>query len=168
MSVSADDLITIWGRVGVQVCEVATALFEKSKKTLIGDGTYSGFIKAVLVDVPNSAQVSIDAGEYGYLIYSQNGSVVQKRASEIMPGDIVEVHDARFKGHKGLQTYQLSVGASGELVMGIVAEFDTKKSKIKAFQANQHVGQQTVESVSYRLDDLKSGTIKIYRVLEAA
>lgn len=142
MSISADDLITIWGRVGVQVCEVATALFEKSKKTLIGDGTYSGFIKAVLADVPNSAEVSIDAGEYGYLVYSQNGSVVQKRASEIMPGDIVEVHDARFKGHKGLQTYQLSVGASGELVMGIVAEFDTKKSKIKAFQANQHVGQQ--------------------------
>ena len=142
MSISPDDLITIWGRVGVQVCEVATALFEKSKKTLIGDGTYSGFIKAVLVDVPNSARVSIDAGEYGYLIYSQNGSVVQKRASEIMPGDVVEVHDARFKGHKGLQTYQLSVGASGELVMGIVAEFDAKKSKIKAFQANQHVGQQ--------------------------
>jgi hypothetical protein len=121
---------------------VATTLFEKSRKTLIGDSSFSGFVKAVLADVPNAAQVSIDTGEYGYLIYSQNGSVVQKRASEIMPGDVVEVHDARFKGHKGLQTYQLTVGGSGELVIGIVSEFDTKKSKIKVFQANQHVGQQ--------------------------
>jgi hypothetical protein len=67
---------------------------------------------------------------------------VQKRASEIMPGDIIEVHDARFKGHRGLQTYQRTVGGSGELLIGVVAEFDTKKSKIKVFQANQHVGQQ--------------------------
>jgi hypothetical protein len=147
---------------------VATTLFEKSKKALIGDGTYAGFVKAVLADVPTAAQVSIDAGEYGYLVYSQNGSVVQKRASDIMPGDIVEIHDARLKGHKGLQTYQVTVGGSGELVVGVVAEFDNKKSKIRVLQANQHVGQQTVESVSYRLDDLKSGTIKIYRALEAA
>ena len=142
MAMSADDLISVWGRVGVQVCEVATALFEKSKKTLIGDGSYAGFVKAVLEDVPNAAEVDIATGEYGYLVYYQNGSVVQKRASEIMPGDIIEVHDARFKGHKGLQAYQHSVGGSGELVTGIVGEFDVKKLKVKVFQANQHVGQQ--------------------------
>ena len=139
---SADDLIAVWGRVGVQVCEVATALFEKSKRLLIGDGTYEGFVKAVLADVPNVTDVSVDTGEYGYLIYSQNGSVVQKRASDIMPGDIIEFLDARFKGHKGLHAYQQTVGGSGELVIGIVGEFETRKSKIKVFQANQHVGQQ--------------------------
>ncbi len=41
------------------------------------------------------------AGEYGYLVYMQNGPAVQKRASDIMPGDIVEIHDAKLKGHKG-------------------------------------------------------------------
>jgi len=147
-SLSSDDLIALWGRVGVQVCEVATTIFEKSKKSLIGDGTYAGFVKAVLADVPNAAQVSNDAGEYGYLIYSQNGGVVQKRASEIMPGDIIEIHDARFKGHKGLQTYQQTVGGSGEIVSGIVAEFETKRSKARVFQANQHVGQQVIIFVS--------------------
>jgi hypothetical protein len=141
-AMTADDLIAVWGRVGVQVCEVATALFEKSKRSLIGDGTYEGFAKAVLADVPNVTDVSIDTGEYGYLIYSQNGGVVQKRASDIMPGDIIEFLDAKFKGHKGLHAYQHTVGGSGELVIGIVGEFETKKSKIKVFQANQHVGQQ--------------------------
>ncbi|KAF9465326.1 hypothetical protein BDZ94DRAFT_1254292 [Collybia nuda] len=161
---SPDDLIAVWGRVGVQICEVATLLFEKSKKSLVGDGTYGGFVHAVLNEVPNAAPASSDS--YGYLIYSQTGGAVQKRASEIMPGDIVELLDAKLKGHKGIHAYNQSVGA-GEPLVGVISEFEPKKSKIRVFQANQHVGQQTVEAASYRLDDLKSGTIKVFRVLEA-
>ncbi|KJA14491.1 hypothetical protein HYPSUDRAFT_208665 [Hypholoma sublateritium FD-334 SS-4] len=163
---SADDLMALWGRVGVQVCEVATSIFEKSKKTLVGDGTYAGFVQAVLAMVPNAAVGPNAAGEYGYLVYMQNGPAVQKRASDIMPGDIVEIHDAKLKGHKGLQTYHQNVGGAGEALVGVVGEFEAKKTKIRVFHANQHVGQQTVESVSYRLEDLKSGLVKVYRVLE--
>jgi hypothetical protein len=140
---SADDLIALWGRVGVQVCEIATSMFEKSKKTLIGDGTYTGFVQAVVATVPNAAPVPTASGEYGYVVYVQNGASVQKRASEIMPGDIVEIQDAKFKGHKGLQTYHQNVGAvGGEHLVGVVGEFEAKKSKIRVFHANQHVGQQ--------------------------
>ena len=142
LQLSADDLMTMWGRVGVQVCEVATSLFENSKKALVGDGTYAGFVTAVLAGVPNAAPISVASGEYGYLIYAQNGSLVQKRASEIMPGDIVEIHEGKLKGHKGLQTYHQNVGGSGEALLGIVGEFEAKKSKIRVFHANQHVGQQ--------------------------
>ena len=142
LQLSADDLMTMWGRVGVQVCEVATSLFENSKKTIVGDGTYAGFITAVLSGVPNAAPISVASGEYGYLVYAQNGSSVQKRASEIMPGDIVEIHEGKLKGHKGIQTYHQNVGGSGEALLGIVGEFEAKKSKIRVFHANQHVGQQ--------------------------
>jgi hypothetical protein len=117
-------------------------MFEKSKKTLIGDGTYTGFVQAVVATVPNAAAVPTASGEYGYVVYLQNGASVQKRASEIMPGDIVEIHDAKFKGHKGLQTYHQNVGAAGEDLVGVVGEFEAKKSKIRVFHANQHVGQQ--------------------------
>ena len=179
LQLSADDLMKVWGRVGVQVCEVATSLFEKSKKSLIGDGTYAGFITATLAGVPNAAPISAASREYGYLVYAQNGSSVQKRVSEILPGDIVEIHDGKFKGHKGLHSYHQNVGGSGDVLLGIVGEFEAKKSKIRVFHANQHVGQQvcvffcvslgderylflqTVESVSYRLEDLKSGTVKV-------
>jgi len=164
VSLSSDDLIAVWGRVGVQICEVATTLHEKSRKSLVGDGSYKGFVDAVLSQVPNAARPSPPS--YGYLIYLQVGSAVQKRASDIMPGDIVMLSDAKFKGHKGIHTYHQNVGAEQPLV-GIVGEFEPKKSKIKVFEANQHVGQQTVESVSYRLEDMKSGTMKIFRVLEA-
>jgi len=147
---SADDLIALWGRVGVQVCEIATSMFEKSKKTLIGDGTYTGFVQAVVATVPNAAPVPTASGEYGYVVYVQNGAAVQKRASEIMPGDIVEIHDAKFKGHKGLQTYHQNVGAAGEDLVGVVGEFEAKKSKIRVFHANQHVGQQVCLFCSLR------------------
>ncbi|KAJ7878808.1 hypothetical protein B0H14DRAFT_2341837 [Mycena olivaceomarginata] len=156
---SADDLVAIWGRVGVHLCEAATQLYEKSKKSLVGDGTYTGFVNAALHEVPNAAHSTPPA--WGHLIYSQAAGSVQKRLSDIMPGDIVALFDAKLKGHKGLATYSQTVGA-GEPLVGIVSEFEPKKSKIRVFQANQHVGHQTVEAASYRLEDLKSGIVKVY------
>ncbi|KAF9644065.1 hypothetical protein BDM02DRAFT_3103478 [Thelephora ganbajun] len=163
---TADQLMATWGRVGIQICEVAIELFEKSKKTLIGDGTYTGFVNAVLERVPNASTVEEGASSFGYLIYVQTGTSVTKRAADIMPGDIITLQDAKLKGHKGIQTYHQSIG-EGTPVVAVVGEYDPKKSKVKAYQASQHVGNQTVESVSYRLEDLKSGSIKIFRVLES-
>ena len=140
-SMSADQLTATWGRVGIQVCEVAVELFEKSKKTLVGDGTYVGFVNAVLDRVPNTSTVEEDAISFGYLIYVQTGSSVTKRASEIMPGDIITLQDAKLKGHKGIQTYHQNIG-EGTPVVAIVGEYEPKKSKVKAYQASQHVGNQ--------------------------
>ncbi|KAG6854297.1 hypothetical protein C0991_008546 [Blastosporella zonata] len=164
LTLSSDDLMTVWGRVGVQICEVATTLYDTSKKSLVGDGTYDGFIHAVISEVPNAAMPT-SSTSYGYLVYAQTGNAVQKRASEILPGDIMVLQEAKLKGHKGLQSYHQNVGI-GEQLVGVVSEFEPKKSKVRLFQANQHVGQQTVEAVSYRLEDLKSGTVKVFRVLE--
>lgn len=177
IQLSSEELMAAWGRVGVQLCESATTMFERSKKSHIGDGSYRGFVLVVFSQVPNARPPS-ESG-YGYLIYAQTGSAVQRRVCDIMPGDVVALFDVKLKGHKGLQLYNQHVGAAEPLV-GIVSEFEPKKSKIKVFHANQHVGQQvcncltsglasctnlnstqTVESVSYRLDDIKSGTVKV-------
>ncbi|OBZ69031.1 hypothetical protein A0H81_11239 [Grifola frondosa] len=166
LHLSADDLMAQWGRVGIQVHEAATALFEKSKKSVVGDGTYVGFVTTAIAQIPNAAKPGPPFDSFGYLFYAQTGASVQKRASDIMPGDIILLHEAKFKGHKGLQSYHQNIGI-GEPLVAIIADFETKKSKVKVFQANQHVGQQSVESASYRLDDMKSGTIQIFRVLEA-
>lgn len=163
---TADDLVAQWGRVGVQIHEVATVLFDKSKKTLVGDGSYLGFVTSVLGQVPTATQPVAPYDSFGYLIYAQNGSSVQRRVSDVMPGDVIVIHDAKFKGHKGLQSYHQTVGTDGPLY-AIIGDYEVKKAKVKVFQANQHVGQQTVESASYRLEDLKSGSVKIFRVLEA-
>ncbi|KAG1780702.1 hypothetical protein EV702DRAFT_1079921 [Suillus placidus] len=163
----ADDLMALWGKIGVQVVESATGLFEKSKRSLVGDGSYAGFVKAVLAQVPNAQRVSGEGEDWGYLIYVQTAGSVQRRIADILPGDVIAFWDAKLKGHKGLHTYSQTVGAgeNGPLV-GVVSEVESKKCKVRVWQANQHVGQQTVENVSYRLEDLKSGLVKVFRVME--
>lgn len=188
--------MAIWGKTGVRVVDAATALFEKSKRALVGDGSYAGFVRAVLAQVSGATYPSAggdDDSEWGYVVYAQTGTAVQRRVSDILPGDVVAFWDAKLKGHKGLHAYTQTVGTAGAgeggrggPLVGIVSEFDGKKSKVRVWQANQHVGQQvsqtlsvfrrlarvkngaltpratqTVENVSYRLDDLKSGQVKV-------
>jgi len=78
---------------------------------------------------------------FGHLVYAQTGGAVQRRLGDIMPGDVVALYDARFKGHKGglgLGAYSVSWGTKEEPVLGIVTEFEGKKNKIKALAVNQH------------------------------
>ena len=138
---TAEELQAQWGRVGVQVHEIAATLFDKSKKSLVGDGSYRGFVAAVIAQVPNAVQPTATLDSYGHLVYNQVGGAVQRRASDIMPGDVVVVSEAKFKGHKGLQSYSQTVGV-GEPLVGVIGDFELKKSKVKVFQANQHVGHQ--------------------------
>ncbi|KAL4073317.1 hypothetical protein V8B97DRAFT_1953941 [Scleroderma yunnanense] len=167
-ALSADDLMTAWGKVGAQVAQAASDLFEKSKRTLVGDGSYAGFVRAALAQVPGALRSS-DPEEWGYMVYAQTGTKVQRRVVDIMPGDVISFRDAKLKGHKGLHGYHQTVG-TGESgpVVAIVNECEAKKMKVRVWQANQHVGRQTVENVSYKLEDLKSGQVKIFRILEKA
>lgn len=71
-------------------------MFEKSKKTSIREGAYAGFIQAAVATAPNAAAVPIASGDYGYVTYVQNGASMRRRASEVMPGDIVQIRDAKF------------------------------------------------------------------------
>ncbi|KAG0692164.1 hypothetical protein DFH29DRAFT_566703 [Suillus ampliporus] len=184
----ADELMVLWGKVGVQIVESATGLFEKSKRSLVGDGSYAGFVRAVFAQVPDAQRVSGEGEDWGYLIYVQTAGSVQRRVAEILPGDIIAFWDAKLKGYKGLHAYSQTVGTgeNGPLI-GVVSEVEGKKSKVRVWQANQHVGQQvsllrrwrrmangaltpkatqTVENVSYRLEDLKSGHVKVFRAME--
>ena len=68
------------------------------------------------LEFPNAAPIPVVAsGEYGYLFYAQNGSSVQRRVSEIMPGGIVEMHEGKLPGHKGIQ--KLKLGGTGEALL---------------------------------------------------
>ncbi|KAG0700619.1 hypothetical protein DFH29DRAFT_1080573 [Suillus ampliporus] len=139
----------------------------KSKRSLVGDGSYAGFVRAIFAQVPDAQRVSGEGEDWGYLIYVQTAGSVQRRVAEILPGDIIAFWDAKLKGYKGLHAYSQTVGTgeNGPLI-GVVSEVEGKKSKVRVWQANQHVGQQTVENVSYRLEDLKSGHVKVFRAME--
>ena len=149
---SAEDLVALYNRVGKHVFARAAALVEYSRKSVIGDGSGPGFVCTVLEQVPAAVILPDtdvdDAGrvEYGPVIYIQNGPSVQKRASDIMPGDIVTIRQAKFGGRKGLTGYSTTV----EFVVGIVNEFEDKKGKAKVWQAALHANTYPVRLVSER------------------
>jgi myosin tail region-interacting protein MTI1 len=106
---TSDDLCALWGRVGVYVGEAASRLLERSKRTLVGNGSYEGFIAEALALVPNALPPQ-SPGEYGILIYAQTAWQVHTRVADILSGDVVVLDAAKLKGHKGLHTYSLSAG----------------------------------------------------------
>src|SRR5260221_4287441 len=69
-----------------------------------------------------------------------------------MAGVVVVLEGAKLKGHKGLQSYSHSVGGASPC-MGVVREFDAKKLKLRALQANQRVGQ-AVRSLAKRTSSI--------------
>ena len=134
--ISAEALVGLAHRLGPTIVSSAQHIHEKSKRLAIGDGSSTSFLFMVLSPISG---VSISS--FGHLVYAQTGNAVQKRLGDIMPGDIIALYDARFKGHKGglgLGAYSISCGTKEEPMLGIVGEFDVKKSKIKAFAVNQH------------------------------
>jgi hypothetical protein len=55
-------------------------------------------------------------------------------------GDIAAFHDTRFKGRKGISSYEQHVGSVEEPLVGIIAEFDTKgKHKLRVLQVERGV-----------------------------
>jgi len=81
---------------------------------------------------------------FGHLIFHQSSQSLLSRRDDIRPGDVLTLSDASFKGKKGLQSYASEVGQA----VGIVVEFEGKKSKVRVVQAAGKANHYpTLESV---------------------
>ncbi|KAL7414830.1 hypothetical protein BDY24DRAFT_384729 [Mrakia frigida] len=101
---------------------------------------------------------------FGHLIFHQSSQDLLARRDDIRPGDVITLSSASFKGKKGLQSYAMEVGQG----VAIVLEFEVKKSKIRVVQAAGKANHYpTLESVSYRLEDLKAGDVRVFRPVHA-
>ncbi|GAA5934587.1 uncharacterized protein JCM15063_004622 [Sporobolomyces koalae] len=69
-------------------------------------------------------------------------------------GDVVVFHDVKLKQTLGSKT----VGSH----LAIVSGFEEKKAKLRVLEVDKN---GTIDEGSYKLDDLKQGTIVVYRVL---
>ena len=145
---TGEQLKATWLRVGIQVYEGVIELFEKSEKTVVGDGTYVGFVNAVLERVINASTVEPDASSFGYPIYVQKGPTVIWRVADIMPGDIIVLQDAKLKGFKGLKTYLQRIG-EGTPVVGIIIEHKSRKCSVKVYQACKQAGNRVRHTINH-------------------
>ena len=141
-----DQLWAIWYRLGYHIYSVAAELYEKSRK--VGDGSYVGFVNAVLEKVPITSMVEEGASSFGYLIYVQTGPLVTRRVVDTLPGDIIILQDAKLIGYKDSLPYQEHVGQQTPVV-AIIAENRVKGSTLLVFQAGRPAGNRVGHTMNH-------------------
>jgi hypothetical protein len=101
---------------------------------------------------------------YGATIYSNANNVEVQQLTIFKPGDIVAINKAKFQGHNKLRQkliYDVGVDKSGPLA-AVLTEFDFEKKKFRVIEVDS---KGKIRQNSYKPSDLKSGKIKVFRVV---
>lgn len=140
---------------------IVNAVASKQNQTF-GDGNPHAMIMEALRAAP-SALLPVGTRAYGALVYANmaNSSVTQY--DEIRPGDIITFRNAKFQGKHGAMhaKYNLDVGRPEHV--GVVAEWDGTKKKVRAWEQGRE--SKRVKMESFKVGDLRSGEVKVWRVM---
>jgi myosin tail region-interacting protein MTI1 len=156
--------------------------------SVVGDATPQGLVLDLLGQLPG-ALLPVGTRAYGALVYQNRGNATVEQYDEIRPGDIVSFRNSKFQGkHGNLHTkYSHDVGKPDHV--GVVAEWDGTKKKIRAWEQGKEDeglggedpglagsgkakdkgkkkgGKVKVKQESFRLEDLRSGEVRVWRVM---
>jgi len=95
------------------------------------------------------------------LIYVNIANATVQQLDEIRPGDIISFRNAKFQGKHGLTKYSEDVGKPDHAA--IVVEWDGTKKKVRAYEQGRE--SKKVKMESFRVGDLRSGEVKVWRVM---
>ncbi|GKT47321.1 SH3 domain-containing protein [Colletotrichum spaethianum] len=153
-----DELEQSYERFGRPISEAVTS----KKETVVGDGTPQGLIHELLKPF-SDALAPIGTRAYGALVYSNMANASTQQNDQIRPGDIISIRNARFQGKHGPMhaKYSMEVGKPDHVA--VVSEWDGTKKKVRAWEQGRESKKVKVES--FKLDDLRSGEVKIWRVM---
>jgi myosin tail region-interacting protein MTI1 len=159
-----DQLEAASQQFGTRIAESASAKLN----TTVGSGTPQDFVFDLLAPLYSQALRPIGTRSFGALVYANLANTSTQVFDEIRPGDIVTFRNAKFGGHKGTmrQKYSVDVGMVREHV-GVVAEWDGTKKKIRVWeQGHEEKGKKgKVKEESWRMGDLRSGEVRVWRVM---
>ncbi|KAH8678961.1 hypothetical protein BGZ60DRAFT_525695 [Tricladium varicosporioides] len=141
--------------------QISTAVASK-KDTVVGDGTPQGLIVELLKPFSNALR-PVGSRAYGAVIYGNLANASTQQNDEIRPGDIITLRNTKFQGKHGPMhaKYSMEVGKPDHV--GVVAEWDGTKKKVRAWEQGRE--SKKVKLESFKLDDLRSGEVKIWRVM---
>lgn len=153
-----DQLEQSYERFGRAISEAVSG----KKDTVVGDGTPQALIYELLRPFKD-ALLPVGTRAYGALVYSNLANASTTQNDEIRPGDIISIRNAKFQGKHGAMhaKYSMEVGKPDHV--GIVVEWDGTKKKVRAWEQGRESKKVKVES--FKLDDLRSGEVKIWRVM---
>ena len=153
-----DELETIYEKFGRVI---ANAVKER-KDSVVGDGTPQGLVMELLKPLKN-ALCPVGTRAYGALVYQNIANTFTQTHDEIRPGDIISIRNAKFQGKHGPMHAKYSAEIGKPDHVGIVAEWDGTKKKVRAWEQGRENKKCKVES--FKLEDLRSGEVKIWRVM---
>ncbi|KAL5343943.1 hypothetical protein BJX70DRAFT_393366 [Aspergillus crustosus] len=153
-----DQLENAHVQIGTRVIEGVNAI----QNTTVPDGTPFGLVKHLLNPLSDALR-PVGNRAYGALVYANMANASVQQNDEIRPGDIVSFRNARFQGHRGTmhQKYSAEVGKPDHVA--IVMDWDGTKKKIRAWEQGRE--SKKVKLESFKLNDLRSGECKVWRVM---
>ena len=135
---------------------------ERLAGTSVGDGTPYALVREIYSRIPDILP-SAGSRTHGIRIYENMANVNTNSLDEIRPGDVVVFRHAKFGGSSnrkfGGTKYVTEAGRPEHTA--IVYEWDGSKRKLKVFEQGRE-GRKVIQA-SYKLGDLKSGDIDIFR-----
>lgn len=153
-----DEMEEFYDRFGRQISETATS----KKDSIVGDGTPHSLVHELLRPL-NGALAPIGTRSFGALVYSNMANASTQQNDVIRPGDIMSVRNGKFQGKHGPMHAKYSAEVGKPDHVAVVAEWDGTKKKVRAWEQGRENKKVKVES--YKLDDLRSGEVKIWRVV---
>lgn len=132
------------------------------KDQVVGDGSAPSFVLEMIRPLED-ALWPISTRSYGALVYSNMANASTQQHDAIRPGDIITIRNAKFQGKHGPMHAKYSAEVGKPDHVGIVAEWDGTKKKVRAWEQGRD--GKKVKQESYKLDDLRSGEVRIWRVV---
>jgi hypothetical protein len=153
-----DQLEDAHTKFGARIAEAAQAKLN----SVLGDGSPFALVVELIHAIPG-ALPPVGTRAYGALVYTNLANATVQQNDEIRAGDIVSFRNTKLQGHKGpmKQKYNIEVGKPDHV--GIVVDWDGTKKKIRAWEQGRESKKVKIES--YKLSDLKSGEVKVWRVM---
>ncbi|KAI0478965.1 hypothetical protein GGR56DRAFT_632762 [Xylariaceae sp. FL0804] len=141
--------------------QIATTVAGK-KDSVVADGTPFALLSELLRPLKGALR-PVGTRAYGALVYANLANASTQMYDEIRAGDIISIRNAKFQGKHGPMhaKYSMEVGKPDHV--GIVAEWDGTKKKVRAWEQGRE--SKKVKQESFKLDDLRSGEVKIWRVM---
>ncbi|SCU85952.1 LADA_0D11078g1_1 [Lachancea dasiensis] len=122
------------------------------------------FVSGLIAEIGESVVPPIASRTYGVpvLAYTPDVEFDEVALKAVRPGDILVVRRGKFQSHgKLLQKSTHSLGMDAVPFAAIITEYDFSKNKFRVVE--EHDGK--ARQASYRLHDMKSGKLKVFRVV---
>jgi myosin tail region-interacting protein MTI1 len=157
-SLRQDQLEQAYEQFGLQISNTIPS----KKDSVVGDGSPQALIYELLRPFKD-VLLPVGTRAYGALVYANMANASTQMTDEIRPGDIISIRNAKFQGKHGPMHAKYSVEVGKPDHVAIVAEWDGTKKKVRAWEQGRE--NKKVKQESFKLDDLRSGEVKVWRIM---